>query len=329
MALLLSRSDVMKLLPMPKAIEVVEKAFSELANGTADLPQRTVFIDPAVGGWIGFMPAYLKSGGALGVKAVTVYKNNPSMFNLPTTLGTILLQDQKTGQVLAVMDGGFLTAMRTGAVTGVATKHLARTGGKVAGIIGTGVQGRTQTLGMCAARKFDSVLAYSIDPEDKKKAFAEGIQKDTGLHVRWAKSVEEVCREADVVSLATTSSSPIVQGSWWKAGAHINGIGSHAPGQRELDTATVVRAKVICDQRAACLAEAGDLQIPVQEQAWSPDRIRGDLGDVINGKVRGRQSEDEVTLFKSVGLAIQDIACAALVFAEARARGVGQEFAFS
>lgn len=329
MALLLSRSDVMRLLPMSKAIEVVEKAFGELAAGTAEMPQRTVFIDPSVGGWIAYMPAYLKSGGALGVKAVTVYKNNPSKFNLPTTLGTILVQDQKTGQVLAIMDGGYLTAVRTGAVTGVATKQLARKGAKVAGIIGTGVQGRTQVLGMCAARKFDSVLAYSIDADDKKKTFAEGIKRDTGVDLRWAKSVEEVVRESDVVSLATTASKPIVEGGWWKAGAHINSIGSHAPGVREMDTPTIVKAKVVCDQRAACLAEAGDLQIPIEEKAWSPDKIRADLGDVILGKVKGRQSEDELTLFKSVGLAIQDISCAALVYEQAKAQGVGQQFAFS
>ena len=329
MALLLSRADVIKLLPMPKAIEVVEKAFSELAQGTAEMPQRTVFIDPAVGGWIAYMPAYLKSGGALGVKAVTVYKNNPSKFNLPTTLATILVQDQNTGQVLAAMDGGYLTAMRTGAVTGVATKHLARKGAKVAGVIGTGVQGRTQVLGMAAARKFEAVLAYSIDPEDKKRTFADGIKRDTGLDIRWAKSVEEVVREADVVALATTASRPIVEGTWWKGGAHINSIGSHAPGVRELDTATVVRAKVVCDQRAACLAEAGDLQIPLEEKKWSPDQIRCDLGDVINGKVKGRQSDEELTLFKSVGLAIQDISCAALVYQQAKAQGVGTEFAFS
>ncbi len=329
MALLLSRSDVMKLLPMTKAIEVVENAFGELARGTAEMPQRTVFIDPNVGGWIAYMSAYLKSGGALGVKAVTVYKNNPTKFNLPTTLATILVQDQHTGQVLAAMDGGYLTAVRTGAVTGVATKHLARKGANVAGIIGTGVQGRTQVLGMCAARKFGSVLAYSVDPEDKKRSFAEGIKKDAGVDIRWAKSVEEVVREADVVALATTAAKPIVQGAWWKAGAHINSIGSHAPGVRELDTATVVRAKVICDQRAACLAEAGDLQIPIEERAWSPDKIRADLGDVINGKATGRQSDDEVTLFKSVGLAIQDISCAALVYQQAKAQGAGTDFKFS
>jgi ornithine cyclodeaminase/alanine dehydrogenase len=319
----------MKLLPMSKAIEVVEKAFFELANGTAEMPQRTVFIDPAVGGWIAYMPAYLKSGGALGVKAVTVYKNNPSKFNLPTTLGTILVQDQKTGQVQAIMDGGYLTAVRTGAVTGVATKHMARKGAKVAGLVGTGVQGRTQALGMLASHKFETLFAYSIDPDDKKKTFAEGIKRDAGTEVRWAKSVEEVVREADVVALATTASKPIVEGRWWKDGAHINSIGSHAPGVRELDTATIVRAKVVCDQRAACLAEAGDLQIPIEEKVWSPEKIRGDLGDVINGKIKGRQSDSELTLFKSVGLAIQDISCAALVYEQAKAQGVGQQFAFS
>ena len=152
MALLLSRSDVQKLLPMSKAIDVVEGAFSELARGTAEMPDRTVITDDEVGGWIAFMPAYLGSSGALGVKAVTVYKANPEKHNLPTTLATIIVQDQQTGQTVAVMDGGYLTAVRTGAVSGVATRHLARANASVAGILGTGVQARTQVTGMAAAK---------------------------------------------------------------------------------------------------------------------------------------------------------------------------------
>jgi ornithine cyclodeaminase/alanine dehydrogenase len=293
------------------------------------MPPRTVLIDPKVGGWIAFMPAYLKSSGALGVKAVTVYKGNPEKFKLPTTLATILVQDQNTGQVLAVMDGGYLTAVRTGAVSGVATRHLARKDAKIGGILGTGVQARTQVIAMCEARKLSEVLSFSVDPDERRKQFAEELTQATGVKVKLTASTEEVLRNADVVALATTAAKPIVKAEWWKKGAHINAIGSHAPGVRELDTATVVKSKVICDQKAACLAEAGDIQIPIEEGAYSADKIHGDLGAVINGTVKGRVNDSEITLFKSVGLAIQDLSCAALVYQQAVKQGVGTEFKFS
>lgn len=329
MALLLNRSDVQKLLTMPEAIDVVEKAFSELAGGTAEMPDRTVLIDPEVGGWIAFMPAYLKSGGALGTKSVTVYKNNPSKFNMPTTLATIVLLDQKTGQALAVMDGGFLTAVRTGAVSGVATRHLARQDARVGGVLGSGVQARAQVLAMCAARKLDRFLIHSLDSEDRIKSFADGLQKETGVPMEIVATGREVAQQADVVALATTATAPIVEGDWWKAGAHINAIGSHAPGLRELDTATLLRAKVVCDTKTACLNEAGDIQIPIEAGEYSGDRIHGDLGAVVNNEIEGRADDKEVTLFKSVGLAIQDISCASLVFEKAKQQGVGVEFNFA
>ncbi|NQW20207.1 MAG: ornithine cyclodeaminase family protein [Chloroflexi bacterium] len=328
MALLLNRSDVIKLLPMSKAIDVVEAAFGELAAGTAEMPDRTVFVDPAVGGWIAYMPAYLKTGGALGIKAVTVYKENPSKFGLPTTIGTILVQDNQTGEVVAVMDGGFLTAARTGAVTGVATRHLARKNAKIAGIFGTGVQARQQVVGMAAARDLDTILAFSLDADDARRKFAESLTAETGVEVRLAASGEELCRESDIVALATTASKPIVQADWWKPGAHINAIGSHTPGVRELDTATIQRAKVVADQKQACLNEAGDIQIPIEEGVYSADDIHGDLGAVVNGTLVGRENEEEITLFKSVGLAIQDISCASLVYEQAKEQGVGFEFNF-
>jgi len=328
-ALLLNRSEVMKLLPMSKAIDVVEAAFGELASGTAEMPDRTVFIDPDVGGWIAYMPAYLKSGGALGIKAVTVYKENPSKFDLPTTVGTILVQDNQTGEVVAVMDGGFLTAARTGAVSGVATRHLARKDAKIGGIFGTGVQARQQVVGMAAARDLDTILAFSLDPDDARKEFADSLTTATGVDVRLTGSGEELCRESDVVALATTAANPIVQADWWKPGAHINAIGSHAPGVRELDTATIQRAKLVADQKQACLNEAGDIQIPIGEGAYSADDIHGDLGAVVNGTLVGRENDEEITLFKSVGLAIQDISCASLVYDQAKSKGVGLEFNFS
>ena len=329
MALLLNRSDVQQVLAMAKAIDVVEAAFGELAHNTAEMPPRTVMIDPAVGGWIAYMPAYLKSGGGLGVKAVTVYKDNPTKFGLPTTIGTILVQDNQTGEVVAAMDGGYLTAMRTGAVSGVATRHMARPDSKVGGVLGAGVQARQQAVAIAEASKVDTILTFSLDDDTSRREFADWVAQATGLDVQLATSTEALCRESDIVALATTAANPIVNANWWKPGAHINAIGSHAPGLRELDTASIQRARIICDQLDACMAEAGDLQIPVEDGDYAWCDIAGDLGDVVNGDTPGRTTDDEVTIFKSVGLAIQDISCAALVYREAVANDIGQEFDFS
>ncbi len=329
MALLLNRSDVQQVLTMAKAIDVVEAAFGELAHNTAEMPPRTVMIDPAVGGWIAYMPAYLKSGGGLGVKAVTVYKDNPTKFGLPTTIGTILVQDNQTGEVVAAMDGGYLTAVRTGAVSGVATRHMARPDSKVGGVLGAGVQARQQAVAVAEASNVDTILTFSLDDDTSRREFADWVAQATGLDVQLATSTEALCRESDIVALATTATNPIVNANWWKPGAHINAIGSHAPGLRELDTASIQRARIICDQLDACMAEAGDLQIPVEDGDYAWCDIAGDLGDVVNGDTPGRTTDDEVTIFKSVGLAIQDISCAALVYREAVANDIGQEFDFS
>jgi alanine dehydrogenase len=327
-ALLLNRSDVQKLLPMSKAIDVVEAAFGELAAGTAEMPDRTVMTDAAVGGWIAYMPAYLKTGGALGVKAVTVYKENPSKFGLPTTIGTILVQDNKTGVVVAAMDGGLLTGVRTGASGGVATRHLARKNSKVAGVLGTGVMARSQVLALAESADLDTILVYSRSDDAAKQAFAEEFSSTTGVSVRVADSAEGLVRESDIVTIITSATEPVVDGSWWKPGTHINAIGSHAVGVRELDSATIVKSKVVCDQVQACLNEAGDIQIPIEEGVYSADKIHGSIGEVINGTLPGRENDEEITLFKSVGLAVQDISCASLVYDQAMAQGVGLEFDF-
>ena len=329
MALLLNRSDVQQVLTMPKAIDVVEAAFAELAHDTAEMPPRTVMIDPAVGGWIAYMPAYIKTSGSLGIKAVTVYKDNPSKFDLPTTIGTILVQDNQTGEVVAAMDGGYLTAVRTGAVSGVATRHMARSDSKVGGVLGAGVQARQQAVAIAEASNIETILTFSLDDQASRQEFADWVAEQTGLDTQLAESGEALCREADIVALATTAANPIVSADWWKPGAHINAIGSHAPGVRELDTASIQRARIICDQLEACMTEAGDLQIPVEDGDYAWSSVVGNLGDVVNGDTAGRTSDEEVTLFKSVGLAIQDISCAALVYREAAANGIGQEFDFS
>ena len=252
MALLLNRSDVQQVLTMAKAIDAVEAAFGELANATAEMPPRTVMIDPAVGGWIAYMPAYIKTSGSLGIKAVTVYKDNPTKFDLTTTIGTILVQNNQTGEVVAAMDGGYLTAVRTGAVSGVATRHMARKNSKVGGVLGAGVQARQQAIAIAEASNIDTILTFSLDDDASRQEFADWVSDQTGLETRLAKSGEALCRESDIVALATTAANPIVDASWWKPGAHINAIGSHAPGVRELDTATIQRARIICDQLEAC-----------------------------------------------------------------------------
>ena len=329
MALLLDRQTIMGLLDMDKMIEILELAFGELASGSAIMPQRTAVADADVNGWYAFMPAQLKNMGALGVKAVTVYKDNPAGHGLPATLATIVMMDSRTGQTTAVMDGGYITAMRTGAVTGLATKYLARANSKVAGVMGAGVQARTQLQGMAAGANLERALVFSLDSPEAQRAFANDAAESLGIPVEIAGGGRELVESVDILSLATTATTPIIDGDWVKPGLHINGIGSHAVGVRELDTKTVVKSKLVCDQVDACLAEAGDVMMPIEEGALNPSDIYGEIGELITGAKAGRESDDEITLFKSVGLSIQDISAARYVYQRALEEGAGTEFAFS
>ena len=329
MALLLDRQTIQGLLDMDKMIGILEQAFGELASGSAVMPQRTAVADPSVNGWYAFMPAQLKNMGALGVKSVTVYKDNPSMHGLPATLATIVLMDSRTGQTLAVMDGGYITAMRTGAVTGLATKYLARDDASIAGVMGSGVQARTQLWGMASGADIDKALIFSLDPPEAQRTFADDAAEMLGIPVEVAQSGEDLVRGVDVLSLATTATTPIIDADWVQPGLHINGIGSHAVGVREIDTKTMVRSKLVCDNVDACLAEAGDVQIPIEEGAMTAADIYGEIGELITGTKPGRESDEEVTIFKSVGLSIQDISAAHYVYQRALEEGVGMEFAFS
>ncbi len=325
---LLSRKDIESFFTMKMCMEAVEKAFADLATGKATLPQRTPIAVPDQHGLALFMPAHIKSLGALGAKVVTVYKDNVPMHGLPTVLGTIILLDEATGFPVALMDGGYLTAMRTGAVSGVATRHMARSEAKVAALFGTGVQAFTQVLGVHEARPLATLLAYSVDPPEARRRFAARVTEAIGIPVVLADDPAAAAAHADIVILATTAATPVLDGRWLKSGSHINGVGSHAPGVRELDTVTVQKSRVVCDLTSACKSEAGDLMIPAQAGEWGWDKVAGDLGDVVVGKVPGRTSRDEITLFKSVGLAIQDMSAARIVFDEAVKRGIGTEFQF-
>lgn len=321
--LLLTREDVMQVLDMSDCIEAVEKAFAELASGTAVLPLRIAITPPD--GISLYMPAYLKEAGALACKVVTVYKNNPAKHNMPTTIGKVLVQDPKTGDVICIMDGGYLTAIRTGAVSGVATKYLARKDkGQKVGIFGAGVQGKAQLWAMAVTRDITKAYVYdSIEAAIPK--FIEEMSTKLGLEVVKAASPEQILEEADIICTTTTSPTPLFDGSKVREGTHINGIGSHTPNARELDTAIIKRAKVVADSYEACLKEAGDIIIPINEGAIDKSHMYAELGEVVTGKKSARVSDKEITLFKSNGLAIQDVATAKLVYDKAVQAKIGAE----
>ena len=322
MALLLTRDNVMTVLDMSGCMEVVEKAFAELARGTAVLPLRINITPPD--GLALYMPAYLKEMGALACKVVTIYKKNPELFGMPTTIGKVLLQNPETGEVICIMDGGYLTAVRTGAASGVATKYMAREGkGMTAGIFGAGVQAKMQLWAVAVAREISKTVVYDVSDE-AATGFVSEMAGKLDLDIRKADSPDEVLA-ADIVCTATSSPTPIFDGRKVRPGTHINGIGSHTPKARELDTETIRRSRLVGDSREACFKEAGDIMIPLSEGAITESHFHAELGEVIVGKKSGRESDKEITLFKSNGLAIQDAATAKLVYDKAIAEGVGTD----
>lgn len=321
MTLILNRNDVISVLQMSDCMEVVEKAFAELANGTAVLPLRTGIKPPD--GVSLYMPAYLKGMGALACKVVTVYKDNPVRHKMPTTIGKVLLQDINTGDVVCIMDGGYLTAVRTGAASGVATKFLARKDkNQVAGIFGAGVQAKMQLWAVTIARDVSKAIVYDVS-DDAVNKFISEMSLKLNIEILKAKSPEDVL-QADVICTATSSASPLFDGKLVKAGTHINGIGSHAPAMRELDTEIIKRSLFVGDSREACFSEAGDIMIPVSEGAIKDSHFYADLGEIITGRKIGRTDDSIITLFKSNGLAIQDVATAKIVYEKAIAQGIGK-----
>lgn len=320
MPLILTRSDVMSVLTMKDCMTAMKQAFAELSNGTAVLPLRTAITPPD--GLSLYMPAYLKQMGALACKVVTVYKNNPSKYSLPTTIGKVLLQNPETGEVICIMDGGYLTAVRTGAASGVATEFLARkTDGQIAGIYGAGVQAKMQLWAVAEARKLSKALVYDLS-EDAAVNFAKEMSQKLNLDVE-AVSDSNLLVETDIICAATSSSTPLFDGTKIKKGTHINGIGSHTPNARELDSEIVKRSLFVGDSKEACFKEAGDIIIPVAEGVVSENHFYAELGEIITGKKNGRTGDDEITIFKSNGLAIQDAATAKTVYERALTAGIG------
>jgi len=320
MTLILNRNEVISVLQMFDCINIVEQAFAELSNGTAVLPLR-IGIKPPDGLSL-YMPAYLKGMGALACKVVSVYKNNPAKYNMPTTIGKVLLQNAETGDVVCIMDGGYLTAVRTGAASGVATKYLARNNPKqVAGIFGAGVQAKMQLWAVTCVREIVKAYVYDISDEAAEKFIAEMTDK-LKIEIIKARSIQDIL-DTDIICTATSSATPLFDGKKVNEGTHINGIGSHTPDARELDSEIVKRSLFVGDSMEACFNEAGDIMIPIKEGVINSSHFYAELGAIITGKKPGRKDDNQITLFKSNGLAIQDVATAKLVFEKALAAGIG------
>jgi ornithine cyclodeaminase/alanine dehydrogenase len=256
---------------------------------------------------------------------VTSYVNNPAKRHLPTILGKVLFQEPETGDVIGIMDGAYLTAVRTGAASGVATRYLARDDkAQTVGIFGAGVQSQAQLQAMAIARDITRACVYDINDETVRN-FIEEMSASLEMEVFRADSPDQVLEKADIICTATSSPTPIFDGNRVRQGTHVNSVGSHTPNARELDTAIIKRAKIIADSYDACLNEAGDIIIPIKEGAIGKEHLRAELGEVITGQKPGRTNDREITLFKSNGLAIQDAATAKLVYDKAVKAGIGTD----
>jgi len=315
---ILSREDVQQSVTMTQAIERVKQAFISLAQKEVILPLRTQVPVKEHDGIILFMPAYLPNIESLGAKIVSVFPQNVKN-NKPTIHAIMIICDAKTGQPAAMMDGTYLTALRTGAASGVATDLLARKKARTAAIIGAGIQGRTQLEAVCCVRKIQNVLVYDKNFQIAK-SFSEEMQnrgEPIPGDISVVTSPEEAIAEADVICVATTSSTPVFEDIHLKPGVHINGIGSYTPQMQEIPEKTIFRAKVVVDSVTSCLEEAGDLIIPLRKGLINESHIRGELGQVASGFLSVRETEEDITFFKSVGLAIQDVAVAELALRKA------------
>ena len=322
MVLVLNKKDLLSLLTPSDSISAVEDGYAKLALRKVMMPQRTIMHIEDPLGFFGVMPVASKDIGGIAIKIISTFPSNFLQVNLPPTMGFIALHDVSTGQLLALMDGVSLTAFRTSAASGVATKYLSRANSEVVGIFGTGVQARAQLEAVCSVRPIKHIKTYDTQIA-KAKEFSKDMSNILGVDITPCNDPKETVTESDIVITCSTSTTPVFDGRWLSVGTHINGIGSHRPEVRELDSITIKRSKIVVDSVEACLKEAGDIIIPINEGAITQDHLYTELGEIILGNKAGRINDDEITLFKSVGVAVQDLAITMKAYNLAKERGVG------
>ncbi|HTO73581.1 MAG TPA: ornithine cyclodeaminase family protein [Gemmatimonadales bacterium] len=320
--LILNKAEVTRLLPMKECIRLMSEALAQRAGGQAVQPLRTILRLPDGSGLMGTMPAAIGSPAALGVKIVTVFPGNAAA-GRDSHQGAVLLMDPDSGVLAAVLEAGAVTAIRTAAVSGVATEWLARRDADDLAILGAGVQAETHLDAVNTVRHLRRVRIWNRTPERAAKLVRHAIERHS-LVAEVCPTVEAAVRGASIICTTTASTGPLLMSSWVAAGAHINAVGSSTKNARELESALVQRSVLFVDARESALNEAGDILTPMAEGLFRADHIAAELGEVLIGQHRGRESADAVTLFKSLGLGIEDVAAARFVVAEAERLGVGQ-----
>lgn len=326
--LLLSREDIKKVITMRDIIEADKKAFQMVVEGTCEMPLRTNIQAPKSNGVFLFMPAYVDSMDTAALKIVNVFPGNISQ-GLPSTPAQVLLIDGTNGLVTSVLDGTYVTQLRTGAASGAAFDVLAKKDCKIGGLIGTGGQAATQLEAMLAARELSEVRVFDLD-WDRTNVFAERMQeelKDYGAKIVAVKTSDEAVVDSDLLITVTPSTKPVFDGTKVKKGATVSCVGAYQHHMQEMDPAILPRAsKIYFDSKDAVLSESGDILIPLEQGIITEDDFTGDLGDVINGKVVGRENDDEIIVFETVGVAVQDLMAAKTIYDKAVAAGVGTQW---
>ncbi len=328
--LVLTAEDVRQALPMREAIEAVKRAYAAVSDGRVEMPLRSRLPVAPHDALSLFMPAYARSdqGEALAVKVVSLFPQNPAR-GLAYIQAAVLVLEPDTGRALALLEGGSLTAIRTGAAGGAGADVLARGDSKVAAIFGAGVQGRTQLEAACCVRPIQRAWIYDADTR-RAAAFAAEMAGRAPIprDLRVADSPAQALHDADIVCTATTARTPVFSDSDLKSGVHISAVGSYTPDMQEIPAETVKRSLVVVDARSAALAESGDLIQPIQAGIFGADHVHAELGEIVLGRKSGRSSPTQITYFKSVGIAAQDVMAAQLAVDNARRLGLGHNVEF-
>ncbi len=320
--LVLSHAEVLELLPMKECIAVMREALIALAAGKAHQPLRTIIRPPDAKGVMGLMPAYASGDrAAFGLKAICVFPGNPAK-GLDSHQGGVLLFSAETGELLAMMNASAITAIRTAAVSGVATDLLARVDACNLALIGSGVQARSHLVAMSEVRSIKRGRIASRNLEHAQN-FCEEMRPDFPFALEPVETVAEALEGADLIVTTTTAVEPIVRREWISAGAHLNLVGSSTPNTREVDSETMAAASLFVDRRESTINEAGDYLLAAREGVIGPDHIRAEIGEVLIGEKPGRTSPDEITLFKSLGLAVEDLFAADYLYRKAREEKIG------
>ena len=320
---LLNEQQVRSLLPMEDLIAAMESALAKFSACEVLQPVRSVLTVGPTKAYFGLMPAYIPSPAALGAKLVTVFGENHKQ-DLPSHLATILLLDPETGALLAMMDGRYITEARTAAVSAVSTRFLGRADASTLAIIGSGVQARSHLEAYLHVRQLKEVRIWSPRPQSRQQ-FVSDMSPHTSIPIIAADSAEAAVRGADLIVLVTSSPTPVIDDSWVSAGAHVVCVGACRPTQQEMPPQLVKRSRLYVDSRDAALLESGDVVRNIADGLFDASHIRGEIGEVVLGRIGGRNSNTDITVFKSLGMAVEDVVSADLVFRRAAEFGTGTE----